>query len=406
MILNKALSKDNINFSSLTMMVLLYVSDDTLLFGTNENSTFIFAKYLIVAFCGGVMLYKIKRLNSSDLILLGILFLFFFITSVLNGFRYGFLYNMLLLFVSLLFSRICALEDFKKYFCAFTYILAIISLIAYFLYQINPSLFGVFPVYRIEGGEEFICLYMADIYKPLSFRNFGIFREPGVYMIYLNLALFIEWFSKTPSLKKVFVYLLCLLTTISTAGLLIGLLIITFGIVAKKKSKLVFVVLPIIAIAWYFVNNSELPLDVLLFSKLEEGNSNAIVRWASITVPLNMFISNPLGVGPEGYNELCPILSNQMYHVAIDPRETTNTFLKILAVYGIIVFYIYMKGFWRFIKMIANPLLLRFLLLFVLILALSNEDMRTSFLFSLMIAYGFSNYRSNKTSLVKKTDQL
>ena len=67
-----------------------------------------------------------------------------------------------------------------------------------------------------------------------------------------------------------------------------------------------------------------------------------------------MFKMNPLGVGPESYNALFPKISQAKYGMAIMADVTTNTFMKLLAVYGIFIFLLFMYAMTKFAKIATN----------------------------------------------------
>ena len=83
-----------------------------------------------------------------------------------------------------------------------------------------------------------------------------------------------------------------------------------------------------------------------------------------------------------------------MYGEALDADLSTNTLTKNLAVYGPLVFLLYFTYLVRFTKMSFQSGSYRLLFLFVLILAMSNEDIRSSILYFIILAYGAS-YNKN-----------
>jgi len=232
------------------------------------------------------------------------------------------------------------------------------------------------------------------IFVGKEFRNFGIFREPGVFMIYLNLAYFFELFSFEKSKKRLVSYFIAIILTLSTSGYLILFLISVFYLVKKRKVKyhLLFIV---ILLAISFVLFKYESIYNILFYKIENKTGSYYARLASLTVPLEMFKNNIFGIGPEQYDKMFPQISQSLYGMRINSDISTNTYLKFLAVYGIFIFSFFIHYSIKFTTYYSRDKMLNLFLFFILCLCLSNEDCRNSFFFLLLIAYGFNRNSSN-----------
>jgi hypothetical protein len=84
------------------------------------------------------------------------------------------------------------------------------------------------------------------------------------------------------------------------------------------------------------------------------------------------------------------------YGYSIEADVSTNTFMKLLAVYGIFIFSFYTVGLYKFTKKMYSRKLISLAFFIVLLLAFSNEDMRTSICFGILVAYGLVTRKEEK----------
>jgi len=377
-------------YETIALFAIIYTSNDTLLFGTNSDERFILLKYVVIALliiCGFIKsvgkIYSIKRCLPA----LVFLFLFFFFNSIFTGFHLGFLYNILLFILALTYVWNVNINRFVTSFQRIIYLLALISIVVQISIFVRPSFIDIFPQYFNSEGFPFHCAYLTMIYDDIQLRNFGIFREPGVYMIYLNMSLFVELFSMKPSIKRTIVVLLASISTVSTAGIAISLSILILFLLFSRNYKTLIGIIPVCLLFYYLI--TQIPeIYILLFDKIENQTYSSYARIASLVVPFDIFYLYPIGAGPDAYNQLFPILSNARYGVQIDPRDTTNTILKFLAVYGPLVCIFMSYYLYKFTQSFSNKKLFNILLFAVMLIAISNEDLRDSAFFYLLIAYG------------------
>lgn len=101
---------------------------------------------------------------------------------------------------------------------------------------------------------------MATIFGiPLFVRNQGLFWEPGVLQIFMNILLYLS-LSYYKSLKYSILSILVIITTWSTSGIVIAFLQLTLYITKNIKKRKIFYTFPIIftglLILGYFVQNN------------------------------------------------------------------------------------------------------------------------------------------------------
>lgn len=172
-----------------------------------------------------------------------------------------------------------------------------ITIHAIFNFIISNSIFSLFVQIPDSVSSNFLFFFGSNTGNYAFIRNQGIFWEPGVLQVYLNLFLFINLFiyrSRFP------IWVICalLISTLSTTGLIAGFFLILVFLLQKRKyfskrRKFSFVIfgLPIIFMAVFLVKNN-----------VEEKISGKYAgsSWARTFDTINGFkiaINNPLGIG-------------------------------------------------------------------------------------------------------------
>lgn len=126
-------------------------------------------------------------------------------------------------------------------------ILAIISLILWFAVSILGSSRITFTNYEIADTVyyswhnlfSYTPFYYTDFMGMNIYRLQGLFWEPGVYQLYLNLAIYHYFFEEKPheNIIKLVILYLNLILTMSTTGLCIGIMLLTIYIINLKLLK-------------------------------------------------------------------------------------------------------------------------------------------------------------------------
>ena len=290
------------------LFAIIFVSKDTLLFGTNANSLFDIAHYMIIfCICITLCFIIIWRQISFKPVVFAI-------------------------FYFLLFANIISLlvnEDFK--WCIFSNVC----------------------VTRSHGFDGYL-------------RNFGIFREPGVYQIFLNIAiLFVLFCGEKLKRKKtkLVILVLTILTTFSTAGIIItSLLLLIYCIVNLKciSIKNILSSLAFIAglIAVIFLFNRYFMVFDKLFSKIgNKDDSSWFSRTSSFVVNIAVGFNNIFfGAGWDNVKVETAKYTSLLYNMSFK-FSNTNTFLKLFAIHGLGVFVFYIVELYKFFKQKRNDLL-------------------------------------------------
>lgn len=298
-----------------------------------------------------ISIFNKKFIFNSKMLFLFLTFSFF---TLLSGIIYNTNFNNLIYFVLIYFmmflvSCCYTKNEFIKSFVYSVIIMCIMALIAQFI---------LFPLYK-NGLFYAKSYYIDNSYWPridfiISFcvpaigtiqRMFSVFREPGVFQIFILFSLSFLLFCDTKMrYKKIFILILyfSLIMTFSTAGFLFGILLIISwflrnnndGISIKKKiyililiSLMFFLIITIIKSNQTLSFTFNRMIEKIIDNKENESFS---VRYYSILNIMKASTINPItGMGWDyGLNYIINNLNQ------FGTRDVTGTTLIIAVVYG------------------------------------------------------------------------
>lgn len=289
------------------LLFLLVFSGGGLLFVYNRNplSVFLLLLSLFILFFMG---RKIKKFifNASFFTLVCLSFL-----VILNFFTVPFSQNLLQYGFILLNVTSCVViithlknnRDDKYFLRTIRFILKIVmyhSLLNFFAYfAVKNSLSPL-----VSDTHNVSTFYYLFYYEPVKHafnlfgfelvRNQGWFWEPGVLQVYLNILLYLEGFVfKRKNITIVFV-ILAIISTYSTTGILIMLILLLFIFQSSiKKNPVLALLVVCLILPVYFVAKTNIE------QKVEgETSSSFQKRYLDLIQPTAIAIKNPItGVG-------------------------------------------------------------------------------------------------------------
>jgi hypothetical protein len=243
------------------------------------------------------------------------------------------------LYVGIFFSFFMDYRETAKYYVLILTVVGCYSVVATYLLRILPDrdIFHV-PVFYNSIGHmfhNFGISIVSDEYVKM--RNFGIFREPGVYQYFVLLALFLNNYTVVWKKERTMwivnvVLAIVMLSTLATGGIVeLAMLAVTVFFHKKLyKSKKAWILLGIAAavfalfMAFVVVQKGELYWTIYgsFVSKFAPGADSSSDRVNAILKDLGFFLSNPLfgGVLAEVFDAV--------------PNNTTSTMLM-LAIFGL-----------------------------------------------------------------------
>ncbi len=187
------------------------------------------------------------------------------------------------------------------------FITSVISLIGFSLVMYAPYIIEKFPVIVYYGRNVKSILIFGAIrdYTSVSFlhRNCGIAFEPGAFQFVPNLGLAILIKFKT-NVKgtsywiRVVVYAITVITTYSTTGFAILILLLLYDNIINQNRKSLFITISIITLLGGILYSSYQYQIV----KYETGNFSD--RFANSIYVLNNYAHYIFGVGSTGYDKI------------------------------------------------------------------------------------------------------
>lgn len=398
-------------FFYILIFLFIYISDDTLLFGTNDNSSFVDFKYMFVMAAAVLLtvvnIFMKRELDKKTVIFFVFLVMLIFLSmAVNNDVRLGYFYKICLLLYGLAIVQIIPFKDFAAVFNKIMSFLAIASLIGYVVMLFAPGLSRMLPV--IENTNQFgfynaFVTVIPDFYTSFSDvpRNFGVFREPGVYQMFLIIAIIFQTcVLKENNAKRYVIYVISILTTLSTTGFValgIVFLIILFSkeqISSTNRRMLIFFFLAAFIILFATTDIFSTDIDNYnsgsIFYKIfnPQKSESGAARFASVTENIRIALEKPLfGVGITDLGEKFTKYATYRYNILVE--DNTNTFLVQFAAHGFIYGFMWIWGYWQFAKAINRKN--RFLVFIAIVIIYIGENLTFSGFASLFLLYGIAS---------------
>ena len=340
---NKTISKILIYIFCFWQIILVNESAYTLYVFKPHKSALYFDIVLAIYVFYKLIIKKTPILKKMFLIL--IIFIFFVLNSMLlnndfnsenflvvNAIINGFL-------IASIFDTKTYLITFKNcilFFCIYglivTYVLLPMKMTTLFVTYYNPLTH--IPYYN--AGFSFVMGWNGLM------RLQGIFREPGVFQIYILLSAMIEIFIDNKKIINIVIFMLSMIMTFSTS-LLVSLIPFLLALLLRKdklKSRYIF---PLVIILLFVFFNSDVHNYILKsLSKLTVGSTESTdVRYNSIKYLLGASLSSPL-FGKSYVNGYFYI----RYHYLLPLNcDITGTFItNIMAggyIYGLTIIYLF-----------------------------------------------------------------
>ena len=358
---------------------------------------FKYVVYLIVTL-GLLINLNLKIFRSNGVYFLCVIVASILLTSLSHlDFAGGYIYQIWIVFLAFLITQFLGFEIFINIFKKYVFVLSFLSIFVFVIANYYDWILDYFPVGENSAGIEFTNLYIGSVYKGVAeIRNASIFREPGVFMIYILLAVMFELFiSNRLNIYFLAFLFIALLTTFSTAGFVI-LFFLIIGYMFKKDVQNFQsnrILLASIFAAFILIFSFQPELYDQVFSKLSSDSASfgsATARIASIVVNLDIFANHPfLGSGLGNYGSLFEEYSNLYFGVPLEASgQSTNSFMAVFATYGLLYGLIVLYALMCLTKKLSRSFILKSILFLSLGLMFSSQDMRYSLLFNILVFYG------------------
>ncbi len=379
---------------------IILISDDSFMFGSGADNVATMVKYVFLLCISLYCIFKYKLSQKQLYYIFTVAFLI--ISSAILSFSFfsgGLIILFLTIIIAIETTNRYSLLNFSRIFVDVIGGLNLYSLIIWLLVS-----FHIFELQTVENvaGVKLLSSYFCQFFPgsiPGFLRASSIFREPGMYMIFICMSYALEVYILRRNINwfKLIVYIVSILSTFSTAGyIILGILYFISIITSNKKNTISRLIVPgcVLVAAILFIKNNG--IAEFVFGKISQGEDSAsyLGRVSSIIIPLNMIFDSPLwGCGISDFKELYIHTSQLIYNTSIDPDGmATNTILNLAAIFGLPLCIIILNGIYRF-SMISELSYLKKLVLFMcIILLFSNESAPYSIPLYWIVFYGFFPY--------------
>lgn len=349
--------------------------------GFSSESLIPFKNYLLIILSGVYGAYKMK-LNYRALFFMILLIISSLLIKLIHADSPTiFLNNFILNSIAGFFLFSAERWKFRLVFLDIMYVLAFISLICFTLYLFGGYIVHI-PQLNSNSNYRGIFVYAIRLNEITRMRNCGPFWEPGAYAGYILITfmLFYEdlrWLYDKHR-KKVFVLLAALLTTFSTQGYVIALLLILSLIIRGTSKKLIINIIPklVVSIIVIAAVASTIPFMrekmanqlTLAFSWKDDESLRSANRFSTTMLDIYNISKSPLWGISEDYNKLygefSPIVSIYK-RGGVYASGSGNTLF--MAQYGILLYALWLilsyKSLNLFYKEKKSALLVLFLLI-------------------------------------------
>ena len=246
---------------------------------------------------------------------------------------------LLCVFFGVFLTYFVTMKEVAKCYVVLMTALAAYSVFAVYIGRLPADRGAVeLPTFINAGGRDFYNFGLSFVsIREVKYRNFGIFREPGVYQYFLILALLLHNYVLTWDKQWKFwavnvILVVTALTTFSTNGVVEAGLLVLVVFFDKKlyKDKKIFIsaiVLAILAVAGVtliILRGGDLAFTLKqMFAKLYTLNRSSSARLDAIVADIGFFVRNPI------FGERIAVVLEAVEH------NTTSTMLM-FAMFGIL----------------------------------------------------------------------
>lgn len=403
--------KISIDKNAILVYCIMFFSNDTYLFGTNSNSFIItFSRYLLILICTLLLIkmglkINIKKNKVKLLAYFVVVIVYSCIAFVNHELFNRVIIKLLCITVAVL---MCMLLSFDEYVAAFRKAMVFIAVTAIMftlLAYVLPSVVRMFPyIVNTANTKIYTCGFaglLDGVINQFAIRTQGIFWEPGVFQMYLNMAIAYELlYRKSADRKNLLVYFIALFLTFSTTGFVVAAWVLACyalfkksetGSVKTNETKKFLMVFSVFILAMGILQFTE--IGEVVFGKIINPTSSgtAMVRKAGVVTNIEIALLNPIhGIGMERMGEEFLRLSMASKYILGWTEQNTNTLLYQFAAHGIPYGMLFTIGTFKFGNCFAKgKRILTWSVFIMLVLMYVGENLQYSSLPYIFIFYGY-----------------
>jgi len=342
-----------------------------------------------------------KKLKFNDkLFLLAGPFVVLSLIQTILGYNRNIFTTIIVLFsfMAYYFIALITQERFVYIFIKIVFVLSVISLVFFSLTY--SSVFMNFistkvAIYFTSLGSkesEFqdikqstnILIYNFKDYAFAYNRNSGPFWEPGMFAIFVNVALYFNLIiEKTFFSFRNIIFLLTIITTFSTTGYIALIFALLIYLLLYSKSKLNLVYIFCLIFGAIFIANLDF-MQVKILEQLQGSETNGVSRFGAVLVHLKLISEYPItGVG-DGASK---IISNYT-----DADSTANgisfAFVKYGIPLGIIYYALLLKACINIMYYYSKKKILGYAFFLLLLILAFSQDITVRHFYLFLICWG------------------
>lgn len=406
-------------FPMIMLFVMIFFSNETMMFGTNNNTNMIILHYIMIIFSLLILIFLIirkKTINKKSMIFYIIYIILISISIITNQEKiFKSLYEIFIITISLLYLNIYKKENFANNYLKIITILCKLSWIPYLLNIFMPNVLNNFPIIVNNSYYRFHNLLIGvapfnENYHNI-YRNYSIFREPGVFAVYILLGIIISLFNNKKSInyKDIIILTLTMLSTFSTAGIITTTLVYLLFIIVGKFNNKKFMKNLIVVVCFIFIMFLT-PIPNQVISKISnKNNPSTISRFNSIKTNLIIFSEHPIiGIGwnniDDRFQEISELNLGSSIKYGEKSYHNTNTLFRLLSTHGIIYFSIYLYCLILFFSNISDNKYANYMLCLIFIIVLSNENFTLNWLIYFVAFDGLMKSQLSKENIKNDKD--
>lgn len=358
------------------------------------------------------ILSKEIKINYQALMITTCFFSVIFTTMVINSdFSGGYFVILLSLLLGFMLIHLIPLKIFTKIYGDIIAFLGVYSVLVLYLFRpIIQSMPGlIFPRFNNSANLPLINArfsYIVDVSE--YFRNFGIFREAGVYQIFLNIALMFELFYKNekPSPVKLIILYITIISTFSTPGYIAALILtVAYTLFEKnifknskmeKNKKQILMIMLVVLIATFMLYQLNDPFRrnfSSAFDKLGNQESSYLIRTTGIFSNIMVWIKRPIfgygitsGLGKESRE----MIQKNLSAVSISSIDNTSTIGALLVAFGLIFTILYVYLIYKLVKQSSQNRLVKFLIFLSIMITINTQLLVYNELLYVILYYGLA----------------
>lgn len=394
-------AKNNNFILFIFLFSMLYIGRDTLvsdnLLGFTKSqfiSIVVFTCMIIIFLYTNRREFRIIKKDFRIKLLVFCTLFMFFLFFIKSDYQLMYFSILFCIYFSVFLTFILDFKGFSKLFVLAICLLSVYSILCTYIlkYFISINLIDISTFKNVANTEFYNFIFSFVVTKEGYFRNFSIFREPGVFQFFIIVALYLNNYIidyKKTSYKYLnnSILFITMLSTFSTNGVIELFLFCIFIFFDKKLYKnrkiiLSMIMILIVLFAVLFkVMGAKGDLYWTLYSqfnKLLYLNESMLPRLNSIAVDLNIFIHNPI-LGAD--------ISEVMYAV----NHNTSSTLILFAILG------FFGGCFNMVSWLAvlwnkkRNIILNLLIIIIFFMAFNTQNLVTNIFFWTMPVYGIIN---------------